>query len=419
MELAPPLATLYRTHFRFVWASLRALGVPEASLEDALQDVFIVVHRRLPDFQGRSSVRTWIFAIARRVAFRHRRGRARADRRARALLGEHEVTPPAEPEPGDRVLGQSVLRALDELDDDKRTAIVLHVLHEMSGPEIAELLAINVDTAYSRIKAARTTLRRRLGRVDAMGDPRAMGRALRSATRPPQRADRRGWALLATRLGLAGSGATAATTAATTASLPAILGAIAIAAVAVLSTSVIATDPSPPAREPSAQRSVVPAGAAASAPVAQPAKPEPAAEPLVEAPNTRAGPIAAAPRPAPARTRATAPSAPARAAAPQPLVHGDDAPPLTADRLVEEVALVDRARRALDGGQPAVALAVLRDHATQFSAGQLAREREAYRAIAECESGRSETGQARAREVARTEVAASLAVRVREACDLS
>src|SRR5262245_35307868 len=64
---------VYEEHFRFVWRSLRRLGVPEADVADAVQDVFLVVHRRLGDFEGRSKVTTWLFAIAMRVARDRRR----------------------------------------------------------------------------------------------------------------------------------------------------------------------------------------------------------------------------------------------------------------------------------------------------------------------------------------------------------
>ena len=62
------LETVYDEHASFVWRTLRLLGVPPAGLEDAVQEVFLVVHRRLAGFEGRSSIRTWLYAIARRVA---------------------------------------------------------------------------------------------------------------------------------------------------------------------------------------------------------------------------------------------------------------------------------------------------------------------------------------------------------------
>src|SRR5687768_12204599 len=68
---------VYAENFPFVWRCLRALGVPQALLDDATQDVFVVVHRQLDAFEGRSSVRTWLYGIARKVAFNHRRRQQR------------------------------------------------------------------------------------------------------------------------------------------------------------------------------------------------------------------------------------------------------------------------------------------------------------------------------------------------------
>jgi len=70
-------AQIYEEYFAFVWRSLRALGVSRSALDDATQDVFVVVHRRLSDFEGRSSLKTWLFGIACRVAANHRRSRER------------------------------------------------------------------------------------------------------------------------------------------------------------------------------------------------------------------------------------------------------------------------------------------------------------------------------------------------------
>src|SRR5215475_4198677 len=82
--LAPPHAAavpafddVYAAHVEFVWRVLRTLGVPDAQIEDAVQDVFVVVHRRLAEWQGRAAITTWLFAIARRVAGAHRRRASR------------------------------------------------------------------------------------------------------------------------------------------------------------------------------------------------------------------------------------------------------------------------------------------------------------------------------------------------------
>ena len=73
----PSFDEVYAAHFGFVWRVLRTFGVPAASLEDAAQDVFVVVHRRLPEFEGRAAITTWLFAIVLGVARNHRRSQRR------------------------------------------------------------------------------------------------------------------------------------------------------------------------------------------------------------------------------------------------------------------------------------------------------------------------------------------------------
>jgi RNA polymerase sigma-70 factor (ECF subfamily) len=68
----PSFRDVYRAHHAYVWRCLLRLGVDDAAVDDAVQDVFIVVHRKLDDFEGRAQIKTWLFAIARRVALRYR-----------------------------------------------------------------------------------------------------------------------------------------------------------------------------------------------------------------------------------------------------------------------------------------------------------------------------------------------------------
>lgn len=150
---APSFHAIYSEFFRAMWRTLRRLGVEHAQLDDAAQDVFVVVHRRLPEFDGRS-LRGWLYAIAVRVASDYRRGAAQ---RRTAPLPETLVDP--RPDPAhESELGESVrlLHALlAELDEPKRIVFVLGELDELSVPEIAEALAENQNTVASRLRAAR------------------------------------------------------------------------------------------------------------------------------------------------------------------------------------------------------------------------------------------------------------------------
>jgi RNA polymerase sigma-70 factor (ECF subfamily) len=169
------LATVYEAYFRYVWRCLRSLGVRDSQLEDALQDVFIVVQRRLPEFDGRAAVRTWLYAIALRVA---RKYRERARREPASLEAAREADPELsalhdasgdhEQESERLVLAR---RALSALDDDKREIFVLARVEQMSAPEIAHVLRIPLNTVYSRLRTARLAFEAEIARL--RGSPRS------------------------------------------------------------------------------------------------------------------------------------------------------------------------------------------------------------------------------------------------------
>ncbi|WP_437785586.1 RNA polymerase sigma factor [Sorangium sp. So ce1097] len=158
----PRFEALYDEHFAFVWRSLRRLGVADAAVDDAVQDVFLVVHRRLAEFEGRSSLKTWLFGIVLRVARAHRRAalRRRPSELAAAASADPEaVAGPEADQPDARTEQAEAVRILydllDELDEEKREVIVLAELEQMTAPAIAEIAGINVNTVYSRLRAAR------------------------------------------------------------------------------------------------------------------------------------------------------------------------------------------------------------------------------------------------------------------------
>ncbi len=171
---APPDLTphrVYDAHFSFVWRNLRRLGVPEASLEDAAQDVFLVVHRRWDTFDARwSSVETWLFGIVMRVAKNHRRS---ARRRAWAVPSGDvaDVLPSPDDSPAEVVARREAAalldRLLDALDDDRRAIVVLVDVEQMTVRQAAEALGLNLNTAYWRLRAARRELQAAVQRIRA------------------------------------------------------------------------------------------------------------------------------------------------------------------------------------------------------------------------------------------------------------
>jgi RNA polymerase sigma-70 factor (ECF subfamily) len=166
----PAFASLYEEHFEFVYRTVRRLGVVESAAEDVAQEVFVCVHRSLSAFEGRSSVRTWLFGIARNVAYRHRRTLSRRITTAAddALASAHDASAPSAHDQAERTQAARVLDAiLGAMDDEKREAFVLVELEEMSMPEVAEALGINVNTAYTRLRSARQQFEAALTRYRA------------------------------------------------------------------------------------------------------------------------------------------------------------------------------------------------------------------------------------------------------------
>jgi RNA polymerase sigma-70 factor, ECF subfamily len=161
----PSFTEIYAAEFDFVWRSLRRLGVSAPVLNDAAQEVFLVVHRRLGDFEGRSSLRTWLFAIVLRVASQLRRSARRHPEEA--LPDDLPASWPADPQEGAARAEalRLVYQLLDALDDDKRIVFVLAELEQMTAPEIAETLSLKLNTVYSRLRAARRDFDAALARV--------------------------------------------------------------------------------------------------------------------------------------------------------------------------------------------------------------------------------------------------------------
>ncbi|MEM1034977.1 MAG: sigma-70 family RNA polymerase sigma factor [Myxococcota bacterium] len=165
---------VYDEYVAFVWHSARRLGVAPANLEDVVQEVFIAVHRRLPTFEGRSSLRTWLYGVTLHVVRNHRRGRRRKplDLSASAALAVDNAPLPDRHRP-DRMAerrddAELLEMALDALPDALREVLVMAELEEMSGPEIAAVTGLKPATVYGRIRAARVRLngiaKRLLGR---------------------------------------------------------------------------------------------------------------------------------------------------------------------------------------------------------------------------------------------------------------
>lgn len=160
-------AEVYRAHFKFVWRVLARLGVPDRDLADSTQDVFLIVHSKLAEFDGQHRVTTWLYAICFRVASQRRRA-------APARLEVLEQAPPEPVTDGSderaaklahhrRVLAA----ALDSMPLEQRAVFAFYELDGMSGEEIAEQVGASVATVHSRLRLARLAFRRFVERTEA------------------------------------------------------------------------------------------------------------------------------------------------------------------------------------------------------------------------------------------------------------
>ncbi len=388
---------VYQGQLDLVVRTLRRYGVPEASLDDAVQDAFLVIYTRLASFEGRSSLRTWVFGIARRVARDHRpSARTHAetvdDDTLEALPDVDSKSPLATLEAieGARLL-ESLLAGLAP---DKREAFILVELEQMTVLEAGEALGVNANTMSSRVRAARREFEQALARIAV------------------------------------GLGAAAAFTSARD------------AAAAIPGGGPGSTNPHPPASYPGA-------GAGGSATLAggfakwavvslliaagggvglglyitrgrTPAMPALMTPPPTAPPPTQAlAPLPVTEQPvAPDREGATAhtpgPAGELRAHREPSASPGGSAQ--AARAFERELQLLRSARRALDAGSPAQSLALLDRYAAEFPRGALKSECQATRILALCAAGRVASAQQARDQFLEQQPRSPLAERVRTMC---
>lgn len=170
---SPSLTEIYAAEVRWLWRVLWRLGVPERDLEDVAHDVFVVVHRKLQDYDPTRPLRPWLFGICFRVAL---------DRRRKASIAREQ--------PGtlpDHVVDSAAIDAFAVVHHRQRQALVqgalqtlpleqraIFVLHELEGVAVADCTAIvdaPINTLYSRLRLARVAFARAVTRLGAGSSP--------------------------------------------------------------------------------------------------------------------------------------------------------------------------------------------------------------------------------------------------------
>jgi RNA polymerase sigma-70 factor, ECF subfamily len=167
-----PLAfgAIYRAHAQRVARWAARLGGPTVDVEDAVQEVFLIVHRLLPGFRGDAKVTTWLYRITANVV-RHRR---RKERWRRWLGGSADDVggdvPSGEPSPAEALERQqanaTVYRALDGMAEKYRSALILFEIEGLSGEEIAALTGAKPSTVWVWLHRARAQFLARLEAIE-------------------------------------------------------------------------------------------------------------------------------------------------------------------------------------------------------------------------------------------------------------
>ena len=152
------MSRIVREHGVFVWRTLRRLGVRDADVDDVCQEVFVVVSRKLAEFEPRASLKSWLYGICVRSSAAHRR-RAQVRREVPTEAPEAGSTERGPDAALESRQGLAMLdRALESLDEDKREVFVLYEIEELAMSEVAGILGCPLQTAYSRHTAARAAV---------------------------------------------------------------------------------------------------------------------------------------------------------------------------------------------------------------------------------------------------------------------
>lgn len=169
---APTFADVFQTHAAYVLGLLGRLGVAAGDIEDVAQDVFVTIHQKLPGFEGRSSLKTWVCGICLRKASGYRR---RAHRRHEFLVAESTERAAASEQPEAAALRHEHVRLLQQalvaLPEAQMQVFVLYELEELPMVDVARAVGCRRFTAYTRLRAARRAIREHVERGQAPRRP--------------------------------------------------------------------------------------------------------------------------------------------------------------------------------------------------------------------------------------------------------
>lgn len=166
MAAVPTFEEIYDAHAEALWRCARAMGVAEQSVPDILQEVFVVVHRRMSELEHSDGIRTWLTRILIRVIQQDRR----AYRRKREHLDELGDDIVDAKSNADELVAQKqatemLMQILDAMHEERRAVFVLMEIEQLTAPETADALGVNLNTVYSRLRLARRDYNETLERL--------------------------------------------------------------------------------------------------------------------------------------------------------------------------------------------------------------------------------------------------------------
>lgn len=189
---------IYDAHFPLVWRSLSQFGIRQCDLMDLTQKVFLTAYLKLPNFEGRSRLSTWLWGICRRVAIAHRRsGAMRYEITTDPMAVEGWLDPRGTSPASDSSLARTtaVEQLLSKLPDTQRVVFTLSEVNDLDGRQIATLLDVSLGTVRSRLRYARERLQREVRRLAAaqrfanQPQPTRVGKSTRRVAKKPDLAE--------------------------------------------------------------------------------------------------------------------------------------------------------------------------------------------------------------------------------------
>jgi RNA polymerase sigma-70 factor, ECF subfamily len=151
---------IYRDHVDYVWRLVFLLGLPRTDVDDAVQEVFMVIHRRLDEFAPPGPPRQWIRSVAVHVCRNHQRWRRRLRRWFVDCGTDSDLVFQHADRTSDATFSRSedlaiLDRALRQLTSKQREVFIMSEIEQLTAAEIGEILTISPNTASSRLRAAR------------------------------------------------------------------------------------------------------------------------------------------------------------------------------------------------------------------------------------------------------------------------